>query len=86
MMEDKNTRKQGDKTNVLPSGANSAHKTNVSYSRILVFSYSKTSLYSRIPVFLYSSPKTETIKIYEYEEDIYVARDGHNSRDCERSC
>ncbi len=44
MMEDKNTRKQGDKTYVMLAGGNtSAINTMV--------------LYSRIPVFLYSSKR-----------------------------
>ena len=44
MMEDKKTRRQGDKTNVLSAGAVAgfSSKSNVLYSRIPVFSYSQT--------------------------------------------
>ena len=43
MKEDKKTRRQGDETNVMISGRN-VSISNVSYSRIPVFLYSKTQV------------------------------------------
>ena len=60
MMEDKKTRKQGDKTMVFRRQGDKKtwrqDNSNVLYSCIHVFLYSKKTnvLYSRIPVFLYS--------------------------------